>query len=73
MAREHLSGNSATIEHIPSCNACNNSTIENFHILSHVINDFDNKVKVVLYIKKQNPLLNKHLLQHGASFLLNDI
>ena len=43
----------------------------NFHILSHGNNDFDNKVKEALCIKKQKPLLNKHLHQHGASFLLN--
>ena len=45
--------------------------IENFHILSHGNNDFDNKVKEALFIKKQKPLLNKHLHQHGASLLLN--
>ena len=59
--REHLSGNSAIFEHISSCNACNHSTIENFHILSHGSNDFDNKVKEALYIKKQKLLLNEHL------------
>ena len=51
--------------------ACNHSTIENFHILSHGINDFYNIVKEALYIKKQKLILNKHLHQHGASFLLN--
>ena len=51
--------------------SCSHSTIENFHILSHGNNDFDYKVKEALYIKKQKPLLNKHLHQHGASFLLN--
>ena len=58
-------------EHISSCKACSHSTIENFHILSHGSNDFDDKVEDALYIKKQKPLLNKHLRQHGASFLLN--
>ena len=66
--REHLSGNSAIREHISSCNACNHSAIENFNILSHGSNDFDNKVKEALYIRKQRPLLNKHLHQHGESF-----
>ena len=70
MAREHFSGYSAIFEHISSCNTYNHSTIENFHILLHGINDFDDKVKEALYIKKQKPLLNKHLHQHGASFLL---
>ena len=65
---EHFSGNSAIFYHISSCNASNHSTIENFHILSHGNNDFDNKVKVVLYIKKKKPLLNKHLHQQGVSF-----
>ena len=51
--------------------ACNHSTIENPHILSHGSNDFDNKVKEAVYIKQGRPLLNKHLHQHGASFLLN--
>ena len=54
-----------------SCNACNHFTIENFHILSHGSNDFDNKVIEALYIKKQKPLLHKHLHKHGASFLPN--
>ena len=45
MVREHLSGNSAILQHISSCNACNHSTIENFHILSHGSIDFDSKVK----------------------------
>ena len=69
--REHFSGNSAIYKHISSCNTCNNSTIENFHILSHGSNDFDNKVKEALYTKKQKNILNKHLHQHGASLLLN--
>ena len=68
---EHFSGNSSILEYISVCNACNHSSIEIFHILSRSNNDFDNKVKVALYIKKQKPLLNKHLHQHGASFLLN--
>ena len=68
MVMEHLSGNSAIFQHISSCDACNHSTIENFHILSHGNNDFDNKVNEALYIKKQKPLLIKQLHQHGASF-----
>ena len=36
-------------------------TIENFNMLSHGINDFDNKVKEAFCIKKQKHLLNKHL------------
>ena len=70
IGREHLSGNSTIFLHISSCNACNYSTIDNFHIYSHGSNYCDNKVKEALYIKKQKPLLNKHLHQHGASFLL---
>ena len=50
--REHLSGNSAIVQHISSCNSCDHSTIMNFHILFNGSNDFDNKVKVALYIKK---------------------
>ena len=69
--REHFSEYSAIVEHISSCSTCNHSTIENFHILSNGINDFDNEVKEDLYIKKHKPLLNKHLHQHGASLLLN--
>ena len=65
----HFSGNSA-IFYISSCNARNHSTIENFHILLHGSNDFDNKVRYALFIKKKN-FLNKYLHQHGASFLLN--
>ena len=53
-AREHLSGNSAIFGHMPSCITCN-STVVNFHIMSHGNNDFDNKVKDALYIKKQKP------------------
>ena len=71
MVREHLSENSVIFYHVSSCCACNHSTIANFNILSHGSNDFDNKVKESLYIKKQKPLLNKHLHQHGASFLPN--
>ena len=40
-------------------------------LFSRIILDFDDKVKEALYIKKQKPLLNKHLHQCGASFLLN--
>ena len=57
--------------YVSSCNTCDHSTIENFHILSHGSNDIDNKVKEALYINEQKSLLNKHLHQHGASFLLN--
>ena len=56
--REHFSEYSAIFEHISSCNECNHSTIENFYILSHGSNDFDNKVKEALYTKKQKLLLN---------------
>ena len=66
--REHFLGYSAISEHISSCSTCNHSTIENFNILSHGSNDFDNKVKEALYIKKHKPLLNMHLHQHGAFF-----
>ena len=69
--RKHLSGNSAIFLHVSLCNACNHSTIENFQILPHGDNDFDNKVKEALYIKRQKSLLDKHLHQHGASFLPN--
>ena len=69
--REHFSGYLAIFQHMSSCSTCNHSTIENFHILSHGNYDFDNNVKGALYIKKQKPILNKHLHQHGASFLLN--
>ena len=65
-AREHFSGNSAIVEHISSCNTCNHATIDNFNILSHSNNDFDDGVKEALYIKRQKPFLNKHLHQHGA-------
>ena len=54
--------------HIISCNACNHSTIENFHILPHGNEDIDNRVKEALCIKKQKHPLNKHLHQHSASF-----
>ena len=71
IAREHFSGNSAIFYHISFSNSCNNSTIEVFQILSHGSNNFDNKVIESLCIMMQKPLLNKHLHQHGASFLLN--
>ena len=70
-AREHFSGNSTIIKHTSSCNACNHSTIDNFHILSHGSNDFDNEVRETLSIKEHKPPLNKYLHQHGASSLLN--
>ena len=50
---ERLSGNSAIIKHISCCNACNHSTIENFHILSHGSNDEDSEAKEAMYTKKQ--------------------
>ena len=40
-------------------------------VLSFGNNDIDNKVKEAFYIKKQKPLLNIHLHQHGALFLFN--
>ena len=66
-----LNGRMITRVHVLIIITCNHSTIENFHNLSHGGNDFDNKVKEALFIKKQKPLLNKHLHQHGASFLFN--
>ena len=68
---DHFSGNSAISEHMSSRNACSHSTIESFQIVSHGNNDFDNKIIEALHIKKQKHLLDKHLQQHGASFLLN--
>ena len=56
--REHLSENTVIVVHISSCNACNHSTIEIFHISSNGSNDFDDKVKEALCIKKQKSLLN---------------
>ena len=49
MVREHFSGNSAILEHVSSCNAFNHSTIENYHILSHGNNYFDNKVRGLVH------------------------
>ena len=55
--------------HISTCNACNHSTITKFNILAHGSNGFDNEIKEALYIKKHKTLLDKHLHQHGASYL----
>ena len=68
--REHFLENSSIFEHISSCNACYHSTIENFNILSHGSNDYDNKIIEAVSIKKQKPILSNNLHQHGASFLL---
>ena len=50
--REYFSGN---FEHI-SCNTCNHSTIDNFHILTHGKNDFDNIVRGLLHQETKTSL-----------------
>ena len=72
---QYLSENSAVLDISLASTlmslTCNHSIIENFHILSPGNNDFDHKVKDAFYIKTQKPLLNKHLHQHSASFILS--
>ena len=47
---------SAIFLHISSCNTCNHSTIENFHILSHGNNDFDNKARGLVHQETKTSL-----------------
>ena len=57
-----------------SSKACNDSTIENLHFLSHGNNDFNNEVKEAFYINKQKPVLNNtctNMVHHFCSMYFN--
>ena len=46
-------------EHLKKCLLCRKSNLDNFEIIKKWKSDFEAKVTEALYIKKENPTLNK--------------
>ena len=68
---QRQNGDSAIMRHLLECNECCKSDLnENFNILDTGRGDFDLKIKEALYIKYNNPNLNRQIFQQGSSYLL---
>ena len=57
-------------EHLKKCLVCRKSNLDNFEILKKCKSDFEAKVTEALYIKKENPTLNKQLFNSGSLYTL---
>ena len=52
--------------HLKSCEICQNCSIDNFEILKKCKNDHENKICEAMFIKSDNPKLNKNLFNKGS-------
>ena len=69
---EHLSQRPAIFDHLKECKTCKASaSLKSFTVLHTAQNDIELRIKEALYIKKQQPPLNRQLAQQGASYLLS--
>ena len=57
-------------EHLKKCLVCRKSNLDNFEIIKKCKSDFEAKVTEALYIKKENPTLNKQLFNSGSLYTL---
>ena len=49
---------------------CRGASIDNFEIIKKCKSDFDTKVNEALFIRKENPSLNKNLFNSGSLYTL---
>ena len=52
--------------HLKSCQTCQNCSIDNFEVLKKCKNDHENKICEAMFIKSENPKLNKNLFNKGS-------
>ena len=57
-------------EHLKKCLVCRKSNLDNFEIIKKCKSDFEAKVNEALFIKKDNPTLNKQLFNSGSLYTL---
>ena len=57
--------------HLKGCHICRESTIDNFEIIKKCMSDHESKINEALFIKKENPKINKNLFNKGSLFTLN--
>ena len=57
-------------EHLKKCLVCRGANIDNFEIIKKCKSDFDTKVNEALFIRKENPSLNKNLFNSGSLYTL---
>ena len=55
--------------HLKSCEICQNCTIDNFDILKKCKNDREVKISEAMFIKRENPRLNKNLFNKGRQII----
>ena len=56
--------------HLQSCDVCKNASPQNFEILKKCRNDRETKINEALFIKNENPKLNKNLFNKGSFYTL---
>ena len=52
--------------HLKSCQTCQNCNSDNFEVLKKCKNDHENKICEAMFIKSENPKLNKNLFNKGS-------
>ena len=70
--KEHLRDGTAVAYHIDSCTACKskNITVDNFTILKKCRTNMESMVYEAIFIKRENPKLNRQLIKPGISHTL---
>ena len=56
--------------HLRSCKMCQSCNIDNFEILKKCKNDHETKICEAMFIKSENPKLNKNLFNKGSFYTL---
>ena len=56
--------------HLQSCDICKNASPQNFEILKKCRSDRETKINEALFIKNENPKLNKNLFNKGSFYTL---
>ena len=56
--------------HLSQCKICQSSSIDNFEVLKKCKNDRETKICEAMFIKSENPKLNKNLFNKGSFYTL---
>ena len=74
-SNEHLRGGTAVSDHIGNCQTCQNSaiTVIDFKIIKKCKQKYEAPIFEALFIKEQDPILNRQLVKPGGKQFTLDI
>jgi len=68
---EHKKNRTSVNDHLSTCSSCTNNLVkDNFKLINSAENKEQLEVMEAIYIKTENPPMNRQLFQSGASYLL---